>query len=191
MILINHLNIIDDIFKIKMKYFIINLFIFFTITFGITLQEIYDNASPMDGYEKYLILNPNEIYSGGIGIYEGNIFIEGNGAIIDLEFGVGIWVYSDGYISANLDISRCSIINGSEYALSYSGYSSGNILNCNILNSSIGIKLFDYSQVLIKNCNIINNNIFGIGIYSTTPIVALSYCNAWENGENYMENCPG
>ena len=35
------------------------------------------------------------IYTGEVGIYEGDIFIEGNGAIVDLNEGLGIWVYAE------------------------------------------------------------------------------------------------
>ena len=40
-----------------------------------TLQEAYDNASQYGDYNKYIVLEPNQIYTGGIGIYEGNIYI--------------------------------------------------------------------------------------------------------------------
>lgn len=162
-----------------------------SIAFGIPLQEMFDSAEPMDGYDKYIILDPDEIYTGSIGIYEDNVFIEGNGAVIDLESGVGIWVYGDEMTPASLDIYRCSIINGADYALSYAGLSTGSAVNCNLINSAFGIKLYDYSQVNMRNCNVGNNTTYGIGIYSTTPTLTVSYCNTWNNGEDYMENCPG
>ena len=166
-------------------YFITNLI------FCVSLQDMYNNAEPLNGYDKYIILDENDIYTGGIGIFEERTYIEGNGSIIDLELGLGLWVYSDSISNVKLDISRCTIINGSEYALSYSGYSEGSIINCNLINSVYGIKLFEYSNVLIKNSNLISNNIYGAGIYSSTPILLMSYCNAWNNGYDYMENCPG
>ena len=51
-----------------------------TITnlFSITLQEAYDNAAPEGDYDKYVILEPNSIYTGGLGIFEGNIYINCN-----------------------------------------------------------------------------------------------------------------
>ena len=104
---------------------------------------------------------------------------------------IAVSAFSEEEIPANIDISRCSIINGSEYALSYSGFSTGTILNCNLINSNFGIKLFDYANVVIKNSNLINNTTYGVGIYSTTPILTISYSNAWGNSQDYMENCPG
>ena len=59
---------------------------------AITLQEAFDNASPANGYDKYLELETGMIYTGGIGIYEGDVFIDCKEAIIDLEDGNGIWI---------------------------------------------------------------------------------------------------
>ena len=52
----------------------------------ITLQEAYDQAEAYDGYEKYLVLEPDQIYTGGIGIYEGDVYINCRGSIIDLNY---------------------------------------------------------------------------------------------------------
>ena len=55
------------------------LFISINILFSISLQEVYDTAEPFGVYDKYLILDSNTTYYGGIGLYEGNVMIEGNG----------------------------------------------------------------------------------------------------------------
>ena len=162
-----------------------------SLVFSNTLQEAYNNAGPMNGYQKYIILNQNTTYLGGVGIFEESTYIDGNGAVINLDNGLGIWAYCDSTSNIILDISRCTIINGSEYGISFSGFASGQVINCNIINSNYGLKLFDNSDVIIKNCNLINNETYGIGIFSTSPNLLISYSNAWGNGENYMENCPG
>ena len=84
------------------------------ILFSTSLQQMYNSSYPYGDYERYIILNGNETYTGGIGVFEESTYIEGNGAIIDLEFGLGIWVYSDSTSNVTLDINRCTIINGSE-----------------------------------------------------------------------------
>ena len=122
-----------------------------------TLQEAYNEASSYEDYEKYVILEPGQTYYGGLGIYEGDVFIDCQGSIIDLQNQNGIWVYADEDYLATLDIQYCNIINGAYYGLSYSGVSSGTITNCNFYNNEIGIKPFDYSEVHIENCNFINN----------------------------------
>ena len=53
-----------------------NLILYITIAslaFSITLQEAYDNAEPVNGYDKYVVLEPNQIYEAGLGIFEGNV----------------------------------------------------------------------------------------------------------------------
>ena len=56
-----------------MSIFYIYLIIALTISpiFGIPLQSVYEEAEPANGYDKYLILDPNIIYTGEIGVYEG------------------------------------------------------------------------------------------------------------------------
>ena len=53
--------------------------------FSVSLQEAYDNASPLYEYDKYVVLNPDSIYYGGLGLYEGNVMIDGQGAVINLS----------------------------------------------------------------------------------------------------------
>ncbi len=159
--------------------------------FSYTLQEMYDNATSYDVYDKYIILSQNNIYSGGLGLYEGNTYIDCNGAIIDLEEGNGIWVYGDENTPANLDIERCIIINSLYYGLSYSGESTGNIKNCNLINTNFGIKLFDNTSVVVNNSIFSSNYSMGISIYTENPNLDISYSLFWDNEDNHLENCPG
>ena len=170
----------------------IYIIILLSSCFSITLQEAFNEAGPNGDYEKYLILEPNQTYTGGVGIYEGDVLIDCQGSIVDLQEQNGIWVYADENYLATLDIQYCNIINGGYYGLSYSGIASGTITNCNFYNNEIGIKPFDYSEVHIENCNFFNNITYGLGIISETPVITVNYSNSWgcENGD-YWENCPG
>lgn len=156
-----------------------------------SLLQVYQNSGPANGYDVYVELNPETIYTGGLGIYEGSVFIEGNGAVIDLQDGGGIWTYADDQSPANLEINRCTIINGAYYGVNFAGTSTGSVKNCNIINSGMGFQALDLAVVELKNCNITANEIFGVGIFSENPEVNISFCNAWNNGEDYMENCLG
>ena len=159
---------------------------------GITLQSVYDASGAGNGYDKYVVLEQDVIYTGEVGVYEGNVFIEGNGAIVDLQGGSGIWIYADATNPASLDIQYITIINGGYHGISYGGSSTGSVINCNFVHNDFGIKLFDQSNVNITNCNFIDNTTYGIGIYSSIPTCNVNYCNAWNNGEaSWMENCPG
>ena len=176
---------------IKKYLNIIYIIILISYTQAISLQEMYDNAESNFGYDKYIELNQNEIYTGGIGIYEGSIFIKGNGAIIDLENQNGIWVYSTENSTASLDIEYLSIINGAYHGISYSGNAEGNIINCNFINNDYGMKVFDTCTLNITNCNFIDNTTLGFGMIGEVTNIDLSYSNFWNNGDNILENCPG
>ena len=166
--------------------------VYISVAGGTTLQSIFDLSGAGNGYDKYVTLSSDEIYTGGLGIFDGNVLIDGHGAIIDLQGGSGIWVYADEYYPANLDIKFCTIINGAYYGVSYGGTSTGALTNCNFVHNDFGIKLYDFSEVEIKNCNLIENTVYGVGIYSEFPVCEINYTNAWGNGEAaWMENCPG
>ena len=169
---------------------IIILFINFNL-FSYTLQEIYDNANSYEEYDRYLILSNNNTYTGGLGLYEGNTYINCNGAIIDLQEGNGIWIYADENNAANLDIEECIITNSLYYGLSYSGQSTGSINNCNLINTNFGIKLFDNTSVIVTNSIFSSNNSMGISVYTENPNLNISYSLFWDNEDNHLENCPG
>jgi hypothetical protein len=176
-------------FKFKKLIFFVTLI---KIVFPITIQEVYDNASSLDGYDKYLILERNEIYTGTLGIYEGRVFIKGNGATLDLIGEGGIWIYATDDYPAHLDVEYLNIINGAYYGISYSGSSTGKIENCNFINNDFGLKFFDTSTVEVKNSNFIGCSTYGIGLYSLEPNIQVSYCNFWDNyAGDLQENCPG
>ena len=126
-----------------MKFLFINLIFILhvSISLGVTLQSVYDAAGPDHGYDKYVVLEHNMIYTGEVGVYEGNVFIEGNGAIVDLNEGLGIWVYSEEEYPANLDMEYVTITNGGYNGLTFNGTSTGSIANCNFVSNGFGIQI--------------------------------------------------
>ena len=166
--------------------------IFLCIIHSITLQEVYNESTAYLEYDKYIILDSEEIYTGGIGIYEGNVYINCNGSIINLEEGTGVWVYADEQNPSKLTIEQCTVTNGQYYGLSFGGVAEGVITNCNFINTNFGLKLFDESNVIITNSIFAHQNTYGIAVTSEAPILNASYCLFWENQEaDCMENCPG
>jgi hypothetical protein len=177
-----------------MKITLISIITLFYISLaeGITLQSVFDSSSPGNGYDKYVVLEHDMIYTGGVGIYEGNVLIEGNGAIIDLEGGTGIWAYGDEVIPTNLDMEYFTLMNGEWYGVFYGGLATGNITNCNFINNGYGVQLYDFAEIQIKNSNFVENLYYGVALVTTTPLCNVNYCNAWGNGEApWGENCPG
>ena len=158
---------------------------------GETLEEAYQQAGANEEYDKYVVLDSNSIYTGGLGIYEGDVYINCNGSTIDLEGGNGIWVYADESYPASLDIEYCTITNSLYYGLSFGGKSKGYIKNCNLINTNFGVKLFDESDVEIINSIFASNNSVGLGMYTEIPTLYISHCLFWENEDDCMENCPG
>tara|TARA_Y100000590_G_scaffold455022_1_gene602895 strand:- start:3618 stop:4133 length:516 start_codon:yes stop_codon:yes gene_type:complete len=159
--------------------------------FAITLQEAYNNSTSFEEYEKYVILEPNSIYTGGLGIFEGDVYINCNGSIINLEEGNGIWIYADEAYPSSLDIEHCTITNSLYYGLSYGGTSHGTIQNCNLINTNFGVKLFDKSNVNIVNSIFHSNYSVGVAIYTEEPTLHTTYSLFWDNADDCMENCPG
>ena len=166
--------------------------ILISLNFSITLQEAYDNAQPGNGYDKYILLDANQTYQGGIGLFDGSVYINCQGSVIDLMNGGGIWLYADEYYNASLDIEYCTIYNGGVFGIDYAGISTGTISNCNFIKNDIGLTLHDSSHVILKNSNFIDNNTYGLGFITEIPVLEVSYSNFWDNLEgDCMENCPG
>jgi len=174
------------------RYNFLILLILLTNLFGVTLQSIYDTATPSNGFDKYLILEKDIIYTGEIGIYEGSVFIEGNGAIIDLNEGLGIWAYGEENSTVSLSVEYVTIINGGYNGLTFNGFAIGEITNCNFISNQFGIQIMDYTEVSIKNCNFISNSEYGFAVRGTTAIYSINYTNFWDNSIGncgYNENC--
>ena len=176
----------------KMSNLYINTILFVSLLQGITLQSIFDSSGPGNGYDKYVVLEHGMIYTGEVGVYEGNVFIEGNGAIVDLNEGLGIWVYAEEDYPANLDIEYVTIINGGYNGLTFNGISTGNISNCNFIQNTYGIQIMDDVNITINNCNFVENSQYGISVRGTIASFEISYSNCWGNSiecGGYNENC--
>tara|TARA_B100001964_G_scaffold229132_1_gene281071 strand:- start:406 stop:930 length:525 start_codon:yes stop_codon:yes gene_type:complete len=174
-----------------MKIFItLSLILSLTFVHGESLYEVYQNAGPGNGYDKYMVLNPNVIYTGGFGTSVYSVLLEGNGAVIDLQGGTGIWMSGDESSSPPLVMTKCTIINGGYYGVNFSGYGNHEIIDCNFINDEWGIQVGEHSYTTIRNCNLIDNT-YGLAIIGLDAEVNLAYCNGWGNTETYMSNCPG
>jgi hypothetical protein len=98
---------------------------------GLSLQEVYDGAGSQGEYDRYLVLETGVVYRGGLwigkslnpqnnhleGLEGEDVFIEGNGAILDLE-GTELTI---SYCNNRLDMVDCIIINGEVHYRGESG----------------------------------------------------------------------
>lgn len=143
------------------KFFLIWFLNLISILNATTLQELYDNAMPGEGYQKLIILEKDSIYTGGLIQNVESLCIHGNGAIIDL---IGSSITVDGEDNI-LDINYCVIKSSSDTPnvfIEYKNNSSGKIIN----NTFWGL----YNEkkasqaIFLKHClkdtTIIINNIF-------------------------------
>lgn len=147
-----------------------------TLLDSTSLKEVYDDSGGNALYDRVLILNTGETYTGSLligGIFNNNygtftdtlgenVNIIGNGAILDLEGGFLTIQYTD----KRLDITDCVIING---GVKFRGSTSGTNL---IPSGSVSYVTFyqaeDYA-VRIHSAGegiSISNNIF-VDSYST------------------------
>ena len=100
--------------------------------------------------------------------------------------------YKKDAINTNLDIEFITIINGGYNGLTFNGFSTGNISNCNFISNAFGIQIMDDVNISVSNSNFINNGQYGIAVRGTTASFEISYSNFWENSlgcGGYNENC--
>ena len=155
-------------------------------SWAVSLQSVYDDAGGGEGYDKLLILDPAEVYTGGVWMYLGvKCCIHGNGAVIDLQYS-GIRAQDNGTV---LDIDHCVLTNG-QYGLLYVNNATGTVRNNTILRNDYGIDSQGGKTSLLIENNIIADN-SKIGIYCEQyrePII--QYNTVWANPRgDYVYRC--
>ncbi len=162
-----------------------------SVTFAKTLQQAYDEAGPGEGYDKLLVLDPNEVYTGRCDVLKGKkSCIRGNGALCDLKDGS---VYAAGY-GTDLHITGCCLINCNEYSGAVAVYEGAKALieGNTICKGNMGVVVWLSSTAVIKN-NIIWGNVkYGVARHENTPTLTILYNDVDSNpGGNYMYLCVG
>ena len=160
-----------------------------------TLQSVYDAAGAGEGYDKLLVLNPNETYTGGLCVLQGKkSCIRGNGALCNLEGGQ-IYVSQPG---TQLDITGCCLYNGGGTgAIFVADNGSANIDGNTICKSGTGLYIWSFGSAPVKNNIIYKNtlssgNMVGIASHQSTSSLSILYNDVdGHPGGNYMYYCPG
>jgi len=149
------------------------------------LQDAYDQAGSGEGYDKLVILDPSQVYTGYMVVtMQASCCLRGNGALIVLDPGAQIWAGS----TSKLDVEEC-VITGGSYGLSYDYTARSVVRNCTIVGNNIGIRTW-ISEVIISNCIIANNGEYGIACREGSEPTIL-YNDVWNNGSlNYAAFCP-
>ncbi len=158
----------------------------FTAASAIPLQSVYDGAGPGEGYDKLLVLDPGETYTGGMFVEEAvRCCVHGNGALIRLE-GASI---EAAWYETEIDIDHCVITEGLA-GVRISDFATGVIRNNTLYGNTYGIQsFFGETSILIENNVIVENSLYGIyARENLEPIV--QYNTVWGNpGGDYMLNC--
>lgn len=157
---------------------------------GIQLQDVYDSAGSGEGYDKLVVLDPDEVYTGGLDVGSGvTCCIHGNRAAVDLD-GNSIIASGSGTI---LDIDYCVLYNGMP-CIGFYLNASGSISMSTLTDNSMGVALdgAGEGEVLLEGNNICFNSTFGVAVYDEISYPEVSYNNTFGNtGGNYMYYCPG
>lgn len=151
-----------------------------------TLQDAYDEAGPAEGYDKLVILDPNESYTGRCDVLAGKkSCIRGNGAVVDLKFGQ---VVATG-AGTELLITGCCLINGNA-AVAIQDGATGTVDGNTLCKNVMAIKPWLSSACTVKN-NILYGNEYGVAREQNTS-TTISYDDVYNNVKgNYVYWCPG
>ena len=153
----------------------------------LSLQELFDQAGPYGGYDKYIELDPAEEYIGDLWIdSDVSVRLIGNGALVHGGIAAITVMYG------RLNISGCVIVGGYE-GLFYSTSSSGEIYNNTIANcQNYGISVIypnDNEGVYITD-NIITNCYYGIFCIEDHHPAYIGFNTVWNTQSfRYAEQC--
>ena len=101
---------------------------------AIPLDSVFQTAPPLAGYDKVLILQPNQLYTGGFVSFNQTVAVWGNGATIDLQ-GSGIIAVGKGI----LDVDGCVFVNGAA-AINVSDEVKTTVTNCIFYRNTYGVQ---------------------------------------------------
>ena len=124
------------------------------VAFAVPLGNVFNAAQPAAGYDKVLVLQPGQTYTGGFVAFNQKVAIRGNGALIDLQ-NSGVIAVGKGV----LDVDGCIFINGGA-AVNVSDEVRTTVSNCVFYQNDYGIQHFSsmgplkvYNCIFMKNTN--------------------------------------
>jgi parallel beta-helix repeat protein len=180
-----------------MKNYALVLFIcaMATVAMGaqVSLQAAYDACGPGEGYDKLLVLDPANTYTGMLTVTNSvRSCIHGNGALIFLNiltYRNSIRAWGQGTV---LDIDHCVIRGASEGVGLHEG-TSGTIVNNTFYDCGYGFYVWDAAAVTAFN-NIVSFGPSGAMGFARLEgaTTVIHHNDVWQMpGGSYMEYCPG
>jgi hypothetical protein len=151
----------------------------------IPLRQAWEAAPPGDYYDKMVVLDPQNVYTGGLTIEEVDTRICGKGALILLD-GEGIEAHL-----CCLDIDSC-IVAGGFRAIHYKDHALGTVRNVTIVESNVGV-WFEGNGAASFMINSIVYQSEKYGIIVERNDAAELRCNDSfsETGTSYVKHCCG
>jgi hypothetical protein len=162
----------------------------------VSIQSVYDACGPGEGYDKLLVLDPANKYTGAL-IIQNDIrsCIHGNGALIYLKNAGGLrYSMRSSGTSTVFDVDHC-VIRGANEAVSYNESSKGTVKNCTFYDCIFPVYAWDIDSPVGVTAY---NNIFSFAPNGGYAFARLEYVlttihhnNAWSTPYGkYMELCP-
>ncbi len=173
---------------LPMKRLTISLWaVFFAFSaHSIPLQDMYSAAGAGAGYEKMIVLDPAEIYTGGLHLSNESVCIISCGAQVDLQ---GDRIMADD--NALLDICGVVLTNSDSAALQFMGSADGWVDHCTFCGNYDGLYFWTGSNLKATSNIFAYSNHYGVktieGVYRW-----LEHNDAYENiGGDYKQWCAG
>ncbi|MBU0520015.1 right-handed parallel beta-helix repeat-containing protein [bacterium] len=153
---------------------------------AIPLQQAYTEAQPGAGYDKMIVLDPAETYTGGLEFDDESICIISCGALIDLQ-GDRIIANDNGY----LDICGVALTNSDSAAIKVNTAGQGWIDHCTFAGNYDGVHFWIGTNLTMTSNIFSYSERWGVWTDESTSRF-LAYNNAYSNlGGHYKEWCAG
>lgn len=154
------------------------------LAYGTNLNDVFVNAPAMAGYDRVLVLDPSQVYTGGIVVFNERVAIWGNGAVIDLQTNAVIAIGT-----GELAIDGCVFVNGGA-AVSVADEVRTVISNTVFYGNDMGIQHFSVlAPLIVYNSVFMNNQNYGV-FTNEENLTYLEYNVAYNNpGGHYVAGC--
>jgi hypothetical protein len=154
--------------------------------FAIPLQQVYDEALPGAGYDKMIVLDPAESYTGGLQFDNLDVCILSYGAVVDLQ---GDRIIVDP--GAMLDVCGVVLTNSDSAALKYNTLAQGWVDRCTFYNNYEALFFWNNADLTITSNILSYSSHWGVRTHEDADRW-MGYNDAWQNtAGNYYEWCSG
>lgn len=169
----------------KVNLILMLLFVASIPVAAIPLQQAFDEASPGAGYDRWVYLDRETLYTGGLILSDGNYCLISSGAVVDLQ---GDRIVVDP--SATLDVCGVVLANSDSAALKYNGAGHGWVDHVTFCGNYDGLYFWQNSVMKITSSIFSFSAHYGVYCHQTCERW-MAFNDAWSNpAGDYKELCP-